>query len=161
MPLIVKIMTDDGLADDSPYKAHSLITGVISLKFLRSSENNGSNPCVLMYFAPGEEPEYADIEGNVYVMNENGKTISSWAAPVEVPKHEKKGTIEVFLGRSRFSLMDKPYRGRDICREFAIPETSDLEYEKDDGDGLEWDTIKPNGLYYPGDGMKFREVPAA
>lgn len=89
MSLIVKIMGAENAPDDDPRKTFQLHTGVIATAFLRHSENEPDAPAsVVLTFeprAPVNEPTTGTfpVHGNVYVMNEAGKTIASFgAAPI-------------------------------------------------------------------------------
>lgn len=167
MPLIVKIMSDDNFADDSPYKAHSLITGVISLRFLLTNGGSDFDPGVMLYFGRGEEPEYHHVHNNVYVMNENGKTISSWAVPVEIPVTESLHTagdvVCVSLGLpglvpKSYTLLNGPYKGRKLMYEFGVGSHEILETEIDNGHGPTWCVVLPEENYFPHTGQRFRVV---
>lgn len=78
MSLIVKIMSAENLADDDTRKSYQLLTEVAYVSFCR---NPGAPIACVSFSGDGAEDgrlvEYA-LEGNVYVMNENGKTISSF-----------------------------------------------------------------------------------
>lgn len=85
MPMILKIMLhDNSFADDSPYASHHVHEGVASVRF-NDPNSEGPTPrqpyaqaCVT--FSDGSSEHFA-VPGNAYLMNENGKTISTYAAP--------------------------------------------------------------------------------
>lgn len=86
MSLIVKIMSAEDLADDNTQKSYCLHTGVASVAFHRRS----GKPVAEIQFVEQDVPYQYTLEGNVYVMNENGKTISSFgvADPTIDPPEE-------------------------------------------------------------------------
>lgn len=71
--LIVKIMSGEDCPDADARKAHRLITGVTSVVFAHT-EKGGD---MTVNYAGDDEEEFT-LTGNVYVMNEAGKTISSF-----------------------------------------------------------------------------------
>lgn len=74
--LIVKIMSPSPLADDDTAKAYELIAGVRRVTFPERS----SEPMLLEIEGLSEvEPRYPG--GNVYVMNEQGRTVATFTAP--------------------------------------------------------------------------------
>lgn len=73
MSLIVKIMSGEDLADSDTRKAHTLLVDVKSVDFVR----RGGALAVVTFNDLDEPVEYA-LDGNVYVMNEAGKTVSSF-----------------------------------------------------------------------------------
>ncbi|AXQ68327.1 hypothetical protein HOT99_gp290 [Caulobacter phage CcrBL10] len=98
MTLIVKIMSDENLPDTDPSKRFSLYAGVKSFHpIVQEPEVAGGKPyCYLrLYIAdpvktaavPGfvEHETCVDVDGNVYVMNEAGKTIATWTPPCGAP----------------------------------------------------------------------------
>ena len=92
MSLIVKIMSAENIPDDDPRKGYSLYPDVTGVHFFRQdgSDMAGEGAMVRLYvrepiktaMVPGfcENEKVAHVTGNVYVMNENGKTISSFGA---------------------------------------------------------------------------------
>ncbi|UTU07828.1 hypothetical protein CcrC1_gp142 [Caulobacter phage C1] len=94
MTMIVKIMTGHDLPDDSPYKTFTLVSEVKSATFHTQEDSEGRRHSYMRaYIADpvktAEVPGFSEHEVvydippnvNVYVMNGNGKTISSWTAP--------------------------------------------------------------------------------
>ncbi|AXQ69731.1 hypothetical protein HOU03_gp536 [Caulobacter phage CcrSC] len=94
MTMIVKIMTGHDLPDDSPYKTFTLVSDVKSLTFHTQADSEGRRHSFMRaYIADpvktAEVPGFSEHEvlydipaqANVYVMNGNGKTISSWTPP--------------------------------------------------------------------------------
>lgn len=81
MSLIAKIMSDENAADEDSRKAHRLITGLTDIQFERYPDQS----CSIHVMRAGEDDyEEIAVHGNVYVMNENGKTISSFgSAPLD------------------------------------------------------------------------------
>jgi hypothetical protein len=81
MSLIVKIMSAEDLADDNTQKSFQLLTGV---KFVEFHRRPGA-PVASIVFS--DEPEASEfcLKGNVYVMNESGKTIGSFGVAVPEP----------------------------------------------------------------------------
>ena len=80
--MYLKIMDDENAPDEDSRKTYRLLSDVIAVKFSRIS-NIGEGPqagaFVFVKFKTGE-PETFDVFGNAYVMNDNGKTISSWGS---------------------------------------------------------------------------------
>lgn len=94
MTMIVKIMTGHDLPDDSPYKSFTLVSDVKSLTFHTQADSEGRRHCYMRAYVAdpvktAEVPGFSEHEviydippqANVYVMNANGKTISSWTPP--------------------------------------------------------------------------------
>lgn len=86
MSLIVKIMSDENLADDDSRKSFELFTDVKNVEFHRRP----GAPIAAMIFSAGSVlgGEYPML-GNAYVMNENGKTVASFG--VAPPMAEENG----------------------------------------------------------------------
>lgn len=74
MTLIVKIMSGENLPDDDTRKSYTLHTGVASVEFHRRP----GAPVAAMCFGDAIVPLEFPLEGNVYVMNEAGRTVSSF-----------------------------------------------------------------------------------
>lgn len=75
--LIVKIVSDEDAADEDTRKRYRLLTGVVDVRFER--EEDGSATMYVWYAGPlDERPTTFCIAGNVYIMNEGGKTISAF-----------------------------------------------------------------------------------
>lgn len=84
--LIVKIMGGDNTADTDTRAQHRLIAGVIDTEFVRREDDR---PLLRIWLHPdlvveGETGRVeVPLDGNVYVMNEAGKTVSSFGvAPI-------------------------------------------------------------------------------
>lgn len=75
MSLIVKTMSREDCADDDTRKAFSLNTGVLKVEFGREVDNR---PIAYMWYDGDMQPEKFYPAGNVYVMNEAGRTIASF-----------------------------------------------------------------------------------
>lgn len=77
--MFVKIMSDDGLADKDHRKKFTLIE-VVELEVFRSLESGtvDSVPFISYRDKLGKEGSGA-IYGNVYIMNDQGKTIETWS----------------------------------------------------------------------------------
>ncbi len=87
MSMIVKIMSGENAPDDDTRKTFQLHTGVIATAFERRPMGDAPAAVVLTFEprAPVNEPTTGTfpVHGNVYVMNEAGKTIASFgAAPI-------------------------------------------------------------------------------
>ncbi|AXQ69178.1 hypothetical protein HOU02_gp547 [Caulobacter phage CcrBL9] len=94
MTMIVKIMTGHDLPDDSPYKSFTLVSDVKSLTFHTQTDGEGRRHSYMRAYI-ADPVKTAEVQGfsehevlydipaqaNVYVMNGNGKTISSWTPP--------------------------------------------------------------------------------
>lgn len=77
MALLVKMMSAEDTPDTDSRKAHELFTDVIKVEFTRGSNGEAF---VHLLFKDSEDEEIYDVTGNVYVMNENGKTISHFGS---------------------------------------------------------------------------------
>lgn len=89
--MIVKIMSDENVPDDDPRKSYLLYGNVSSVTWNRAADDSVT---ARMYIrddvktatVPGfsEHEVYAEVPANAYVMNQNGKTISTFCAnPIE------------------------------------------------------------------------------
>ncbi len=84
MALIVKMMGGEDCPDEDARKTFSLKSGVFDVIFTR---NDGIPTIELNYGPPEYLIESYGVFGNVYVMNENGKTVASFGcAPIADPK---------------------------------------------------------------------------
>lgn len=87
MALIVKIMSGEDMPDDDTRKSHRLLDGIEYVEFHRRP---GAPVVRIVPAGDGAEAFDIDIEGNVYVMNAAGKTISSFGvAPPDPPKYRE------------------------------------------------------------------------
>lgn len=77
MALLVKMMSAEDTPDTDSRKAHELFTDVVKVEFQRG---DGGEAYMDLLFKDSEDVETFDVTGNVYVMNENGKTISSFGS---------------------------------------------------------------------------------
>jgi len=79
--MIVKIMGGDSYDDGSTTSTFTLHAGVKSVTFSRGSYGLGmvaeNNPTAHILFEDGSQEDFF-VPGNAYVMNSQGKTISSW-----------------------------------------------------------------------------------
>ena len=77
--MYVKIMSDENIPDNDSRKAFRLLSGVVTVKFNRSPEapEPSSEPIAYVTFDDGETESYL-LAGNVYVMNDGGKTIEKF-----------------------------------------------------------------------------------
>jgi hypothetical protein len=77
--MIVKFMSDENAADDDSRKTFRLLSGVKTVEFVRGvyTKGSGFGPMAVMYMEDGSYHEES-IRGNVYVMNDSGKTVSSF-----------------------------------------------------------------------------------
>jgi hypothetical protein len=78
MTLIVKMMSGEDCPDDDTRKSYKLKSGVLDVEFAR----DGDDAIAWLWFLGGNGlpvgPEKFLLTGNCYVMNEAGKTISSF-----------------------------------------------------------------------------------
>lgn len=114
MSVIVKIMSDQNLADDDSRKSHILVTGVASVEFLRHPA-----ALVCLNFNDGREGYSIPANGNVYVMNEAGKTVSSFnPGAVDIP-----GLVYVLLnGENKLiEAHEGPYDVSEVYKLLAVP----------------------------------------
>lgn len=95
MTMIVKIMSGENLADNDPHKLFQIYSGVKSFHpCVQRDPTKPDDPpyCYLRLYiedvgktleVPGfvEHESTVDVSGNVYVMNEAGKTIATWTPP--------------------------------------------------------------------------------
>lgn len=90
MALIVKIMSDEDLADDDFRKSFELFTDVKNVEFHRRP----GAPVAALTFNAGSalDGEYP-LVGNVYVMNESGKTVAHFgvAPPMTADRSQDTG----------------------------------------------------------------------
>lgn len=77
MALLVKMMSDEDTSDADSRKSHRIFTDVVSVDF---SRGEGGEAYMDLTFKDSEDSEVFDVVGNVYVMNENGKTISQFGS---------------------------------------------------------------------------------
>ena len=77
MALLVKMMSDEDTEDADTRKAHTLFVDVVHINFERGVSGLGY---MNLRFKDSEDPETFEVVGNVYVMNENGKTISTFGS---------------------------------------------------------------------------------
>lgn len=77
MALLVKMMSAEDTPDTDSRKSHELFTDVVKVKFNRGAGGEGYMD---LLFKDSEDVETYDVTGNVYVMNENGKTISHFGS---------------------------------------------------------------------------------
>lgn len=78
MSLIVKMMSAEDMPDTSPYKGFKLITVPAGGEVTFGKSPDDENKDVVMIYIPGAaETDIYEMTGNVYVLNENGKTVAS------------------------------------------------------------------------------------
>jgi len=77
MSLIVKLMAADNLPDCDTRKGHKLFTGVSAVDFSRDERGQAF---AHLFFVGEVDPETFVLNGNAYVMNEAGKTVSSFGS---------------------------------------------------------------------------------
>ncbi len=70
--LLLKLMGPENCPDDDSRKTHRILSDVVAVNFHRNPA-----PMAVVTFKDDETHEF-DLDGNVYVMNENGKTVSSF-----------------------------------------------------------------------------------
>jgi hypothetical protein len=74
--MIVKIMSGEDAADEDVRKLYMLVSGVKEVKFVRRLS---PNPCAIASIVRDDGVIYdEEVHGNVYVMNDAGKTVSSF-----------------------------------------------------------------------------------
>lgn len=103
MALIVKIMCANRGNDAHPRHGHRLFAGVQEVEFEETDRENRTLPVIHMTFTRETEatPEVTTtvaLRGNVYVMNEAGKTISMFEVdPVcsEVEGHPRQTVTRI------------------------------------------------------------------
>lgn len=74
MSLIVKVMSDESIPDEDSRKVHRVYSDVERVHFVRQA--NGVTSAILT--TKNDEILEVVLNGNCYIMNENGKTISSF-----------------------------------------------------------------------------------
>jgi hypothetical protein len=86
MSVVVKMMSAEDMPDSSPYKGFKLIT-VPAGGEVTFGLNADDKPSVMIYIPGAAETIVYEMTGNVYVLNENGKTIASqsFRDPIETP----------------------------------------------------------------------------
>jgi hypothetical protein len=83
--LIVKMMSDqDNRADEDEGKRFRLLHGVVDVRF----DHEGGEHVMHVWYAKDQDPDFLRpssfmIAGTVYVMNETGRTISSFRPNAE------------------------------------------------------------------------------
>lgn len=77
--MYLKMMGDENAPDRDSRKAHQILAGVNTVKFVRVGEGQGPRVGCFAFvgFEGGGEAEY-DLVGNCYVMNDKGDTIDSF-----------------------------------------------------------------------------------
>lgn len=79
MSIMVKMVSGENLPDDDTRKTYLLKTEVTDVEFAREQRaGNRTEPYCWIWFKGEDEPQKFYLSGNVYVMNEAGKTISSF-----------------------------------------------------------------------------------
>ncbi len=84
MAMYVKIMSSENIPDADSRKSYRLLAGVISVIFNRAPEAPISSDIPHIYVTfEDSTTESFELYGNVYVLNESGKTIEKFGvAPV-------------------------------------------------------------------------------
>ena len=85
--MLVKIMGAEDAPDDDSRKTFRVLADVIDVEFIRVTAPDYPYPAQvrLLFGRPGTPGETFDVPGNVYVMNDNGKTVASFGSS-EIPK---------------------------------------------------------------------------
>ena len=82
--MFVKIMGRENLPDGDPCKTFQLVqagnTG--QARMIRRPEEDGGPYVQIDDPSPGVEPYCIPVTGNVYVLNDDGRTIASFAADI-------------------------------------------------------------------------------
>lgn len=96
--LILKIMSADRGNDEHPRHGYQIITGIRRVWF---QERNGEHRARLVVDFANEERDEWDLDGNVYVMNEAGKTISKFEvhAPADLEGPVPDDMVKAMVGR--------------------------------------------------------------
>ena len=81
--MLVKIMGAEDAPDDDSRKTFRILADVIDVDFVRSPEHPHLAQVRVLFGRPGTPGETFEAPGNVYVMNDNGKTVASFgSAPI-------------------------------------------------------------------------------
>lgn len=83
MTLILKLMSGEPMPDEDTRKSYSIRSGIVDFGFERVD-----GVAYLWLYAKGCDPERVPLNGNVYVMNEAGKTVSSFGIASPDPRGE-------------------------------------------------------------------------
>lgn len=93
MTVVVKLMSGEDMPDDDTRKSFKLKTGVLDVEFARDD----GHPYVWLWYRGADglagPPTQLLLTGNVYVMNEAGKTVASFG--VHPPESREAHTDEV------------------------------------------------------------------
>lgn len=81
--MLVKIMGAEDAPDDDSRKTFRILSDVIDVEFTRNQEHPHYALVRVLFGQPGAPGETFNAPGNVYVMNDNGKTVASFgSAPI-------------------------------------------------------------------------------
>ena len=75
--LIVKMMSSEDTPDTDTRKSYRLFTGVVDVDF---SRGEGGEAYMDLMFSGEDDKETYEVIGNVFVMNEAGKTVASFGS---------------------------------------------------------------------------------
>lgn len=97
MSFILKVMSNEDIPDNDARKTYCLYSDVDSVSFSRQSDGTAMahlwvKEPVKTAMVPGfvEVEKHVQVTGNCYLMNENGKTISTFS-PARYAKLPKEG----------------------------------------------------------------------
>src|SRR2546428_127771 len=98
MSFIVKMMSAENLADDHPHKAFRLFANVDFFEPVKGEDGEVAGLYLGLshhHRIDGSEvnPVFLNVVGNVYVMNENGKTVASFSSGQDHRRNEKAESI--------------------------------------------------------------------
>ena len=78
--MFLKLMSDEDLMDDNTSKGCTIVSNVIEAKYsMRPSLGEASIDVTYSMSNRGTDTETFTLKGNAYLMNDNGKTIQSFA----------------------------------------------------------------------------------
>lgn len=93
MTFTIKLMSGEDMPDDDTRKTYKLKSGVLDIEF----ERMGEDSYAWLWFMGGDgcatAPTQLLLHGNVYVMNESGKTVSSFG--IAQPHSKSLATNEI------------------------------------------------------------------
>lgn len=126
MSLIVKIMSGEDVPDDDPRKQFRLFAGVREAHFSRRP--TGKANISLQFTQNREEGCSFDVDGNIYVMNEAGKTIATYGCSPIPPKEPG-----VFLNERFVPLEEGPIDAVELYARLGVFDDHHLWHLGEDG----------------------------
>lgn len=80
--MYVKMMSGENLSDTDPYKRFELLNigdkDRLAIKLQEYVDGSSSHAILVIFYENGETENFC-MDGNVYIMNQNGKTIAHYA----------------------------------------------------------------------------------